>query len=140
MPAGRPSKYLPATVKKITDALSAGNTRRAAAAYGGISETTLGAWIANFRDFREAVKSAEAQAEVGHVANIAQAARNGTWQASAWWLERRYPDAWGKRDRLEVVSTVRQLAREHNLTAEEEADAVAEALRLVQEHQRASGR
>jgi hypothetical protein len=101
-PRGRPSKYTPERVKRITDALAAGNSRRAAAAYGGISDDALGAWVRNFADFAEAVKSAEAQAEVSHVANIAQAARGGSWQASAWWLERRRHQEWGKVDRLEI--------------------------------------
>lgn len=101
-PRGRPSKYTPERVKRITDALSAGNSRRAAAAYGGISEDALGAWVRNFADFADAVKSAEAQAEVSHVANIARAAQGGSWQASAWWLERRRHAEWAKVDRLEI--------------------------------------
>jgi hypothetical protein len=99
---GRPSKYTPERVKRITDALAAGNSRKAAAAYGGITLETLCAWERNFLDFSTAVKSAEAAAEVGHVANIAQAARGGTWQASAWWLERRRHAEWGKVDRIEI--------------------------------------
>jgi hypothetical protein len=101
-PRGRPSKYTPQAVKRIVDALSAGNSRKASSAYGGISEATFGSWLANFRDFREAVKSAEAVAEVAHVANITKAAGDGTWQASAWWLERRRHAEWGKVDRLEI--------------------------------------
>lgn len=98
----RPSKYTPEVVKRIADALAAGNTRRAAAAYGGIGEAAFFSWLHRFSEFSEAVKSAEAQAEVAHVANIAQAAKDGTWQASAWWLERRQHAAWGKVDRVEI--------------------------------------
>jgi hypothetical protein len=101
-PRGRPSKYTPERVKRITAALAAGNSRKAAAAYGGITIETLCAWERQFLDFSTAVKSAEAQAEVSHVANIAQAARGGSWQASAWWLERRRHAEWGKVDRLEI--------------------------------------
>jgi hypothetical protein len=101
-PRGRPSKYTPERVKRITDALAAGNSRKAAAAYGGISDVTFASWCARFLDFFDAVKSAEAQAEVAHVANIAKASRDGSWQASAWWLERRRHAEWGKVDRLEI--------------------------------------
>ena len=101
-PRGRPSKYTPERVKRITDALAAGNSRKAAAAYGGISDDALGAWMRRFADFADAVKSAEASAEVAHVANIAQASRDGSWQASAWWLERRRHAEWAKVDRLEI--------------------------------------
>ena len=39
--AGRPTKYTPATVAKLTDALRGGNTRRASCAAAGIDQTTL---------------------------------------------------------------------------------------------------
>ena len=94
--------YTPETVKRIVDALGAGNTRRASAAYGGISEDTLARWIKRYADFADAVKSAEASAEVSHVARIAQASQAGAWQASAWWLERRRHAEWGRVDRLEI--------------------------------------
>lgn len=98
----RPSKYQPATVKKITDALSAGNTRKASAQYAGIGENTLGDWLRRFRDFRDAVLRAEAAAEVAHVANIARAGQAGSWQASLAWLERRRHADWAKTDRVEI--------------------------------------
>lgn len=123
----RPTKYTPETVKKILDALAAGNTRKASALYAGIGENTLGDWLNRYRDFRDAVENAESRAEVGHVANIAQAARSGNWTASAWWLERRRHQDWGRQDRIEIVNTVRQLAAAEGLTEEETAAAVAEA-------------
>jgi len=98
----RPTKYTPETVKKILDALAAGNTRKASALYAGIGENTLGDWLNRFRDFRDAVENAEARAEVGHVLNIRKAAGDGTWTASAWWLERRRHQDWGKVDRVEI--------------------------------------
>ena len=117
----RPTKYTPETVKRIVDALAAGNTRRAAAAYGGIDEDTLGRWLRRYADFADAVKNAEAQAEVGHVARIAQASAAGTWQASAWWLERRRHADWGKVDRVEVEirRAAEKLADEYGLDATE---------------------
>lgn len=104
----RPSKYTPETVKKILDALAAGNTRKASAQYAGVGENTLGDWLRRYRDFRDAALQAEGQAEVSHVANIMQAARSGSVMASMFWLERRRFSDWGKIDRLEV--TVRAAA------------------------------
>jgi hypothetical protein len=98
----RPLKYTTETVERIIETLAAGNTRQAAAACGGIDLHTFARWVERFASFASAVKSAEAQAEVAHVANIAQAAKGGTWQASAWWLERRQHAAWGKVDRVEI--------------------------------------
>ena len=50
---------------------------------------------------------------------IDNAAIDGTWQAAAWKLERRYPDEWGRRDRLEldVKREAERLAQEHGLDA-----------------------
>ena len=41
----RPTKYTPEAVKRITDALSAGASRRAAADYAGIDQDTLANWM-----------------------------------------------------------------------------------------------
>lgn len=126
----RPSKYSPERVKRITDALASGNTRATSAAYGGISIDTFLAWIRRFNDFSTLVKDAEAKAEVAHVANIAKAAQSGTWQASAWWLERRKPAEWGRVDRLEVEfrAKAEQMAQELGVPVEtiiERAEAIA---------------
>jgi hypothetical protein len=126
----RPTKYTPETVKKILDALAAGNTRKASALYAGIGENTLGDWLNRYRDFRDAVENAEARAEVGHVLNIRQAAQSGTWTASAWWLERRRHQEWGRKDRIEIINSVRELAR---AAGQDEDAAVAEAERFLKE-------
>jgi hypothetical protein len=98
----RPSKLTAETAKKITDALAAGNTRRASAAYGGIDDATFFRWMARYASFATSVTLAEAQAEVAHVANLAQAARAGSITASIFWLERRRGADWGRRDHLEI--------------------------------------
>jgi hypothetical protein len=35
--------------------------------------------------------------------NIDNSAKNGTWQASAWILERKQPKKWGRYDRTEIT-------------------------------------
>ena len=45
----------------------------------------------------EAVVVAAAQAEVDRVDIIDKAAQLGQWTSAAWWLERRFPERWGKR-------------------------------------------
>jgi hypothetical protein len=127
---GRPTKYTPETAKTITDAISAGNTRKASAQYAGICEDTFHVWMRRNSDFRAAVETAEARAEVGHVLNIRTAAINGTWTASAWWLERRRHEDWGRKDRIEIINSVREMARAAG--ADEDA-AVAEAEEYLKE-------
>ena len=87
----------------ICQALRAGNTRHDSAVYGGICETTFYEWLKKadegkepYTEFSEAVKKAEADAIVRNVAIIQKAANDGTWQAAAWFLERRRPDDWGR--------------------------------------------
>lgn len=127
---GRPTKRTPEREQRLLSALRDGNTRQASCAYAGISEHTLARWLERYGDFAEAVKKGEAAAEMRHVATIALAAHDGVWTASAWWLERRRNQQWGKIDRVEV--TVRQqaerLAAELGLDA---AELLAEAERIV---------
>jgi hypothetical protein len=129
---GRPSKYTKERAGRILSALREGNTRSASAALGGIDVGTLVSWERRFSDFSAHVKEAEAAAERMHVGNIKRAAFSGNWQASAWWLERRRPDDWGRKDRLEVVSLVRQMAAEAGLDEDETKAAVAEAEKYLE--------
>jgi hypothetical protein len=127
---GRPTKRTPELESRLLDAIRAGNTVRAACHYAGIGVQTIADWQRRFRDFRDALEKAEADAEVRMVAEISQAARNGTWQAAAWWLERRRPDDYGRRERIEL--TLRQQAQK--LAAElgiDAAELIAEAERIV---------
>ena len=41
-----------------------------------------------FREFRDAVKRAQADAVLSRIEIIQDAGASGTWQAAAWWLER----------------------------------------------------
>ena len=94
--AGRPTKYNKEVVQRITQALRAGNTRRASCAYAGISEDTLAVWLKDIPEFSDAIKKAEGDAEVRNVA-IIQKAADTTWQAAAWWLERKHKAEWSSR-------------------------------------------
>lgn len=47
-------------------------------------------------DFVERMEKAEAEAIDKHLKVIMRAALRGNWYASAWWLERRHPEDWGR--------------------------------------------
>lgn len=110
---GRPSKFTPEVRNRILSAIRNGNTYEASAQYGGISYSLLREWIVQgeqdqageFLEFVEALKKAEAEAEVESVALIRRSAQEGQWQAAAWFLERRKPSEWGRKDRHEVAQT-----------------------------------
>lgn len=120
---GRPSKIDPAVTTRIAQMVAAGNTIETACAFVDISRTTMRAWLkrgrkqrrGQYRDFLTAMERAMAQAELLHVTNITsiargtkaqydaegrevQPARAGQWTASAWFLERRNPKRWGRKD------------------------------------------
>lgn len=88
--------------RTILENLNVGNTRSASAEAAGISRMTFYRWMDENVTFCDAVKKAEATAEVGHVKAVAYAAQKGTWQASAWWLERRRPRNWREIKTLDV--------------------------------------
>ena len=94
---GRPSKYRPDTVAAIIAAVEGGATYRHAAASVGVSERTLHDWQVRHPHFSQALKTAEASACIAAIGTIRRAAEAGTWQAAAWYLERRYPAEYGRR-------------------------------------------
>lgn len=82
-----------------------------------IGESTFYSWLQRgeqdlkegkrtlFVEFLEDLKKAHADAIVRNVLLIQESARNGNWQASAWFLERRLPEVWGKKERVDVESS-----------------------------------
>lgn len=102
----RPSKLDDLTAKRIIDAVGRGLPRDTSAKLARISPSTLYDWLARGRngeepyaEFLERVKAAEAKGEDELVAIVRAAAkdtdeRRGQWQAAAWLLERRRPEAY----------------------------------------------
>lgn len=107
--AGRKLKLTPELIDQVVTAIRLGNYAQTACELVGIGTTTYYRWLetaeksgspAIYREFRDALKQAEAEAEVRTVARIMRAAEDGTWQASAWYLERKHPEKWGKNDKI----------------------------------------
>lgn len=92
----RRSKYTPDVVQRVVQAIDMGATYELSAAYAGISYETFNTWRQTKPEFSEAINAAEGRAAVKWLAKIEQAASDGTWQAAAWKLERRYPHDYGK--------------------------------------------
>lgn len=116
-PGGRPSKLTPSRQARICTAIRKHNVLAHAAAAGGIDYSTFQRWIlageadasGPYREFCAAVKKAQEAFEADQVQVIAKAGKDGSWQASAWLLERRYPDRYGRRDRLDVRAIDREI-------------------------------
>lgn len=83
-------------------ALRVGNTRTAAVHAAEISLETLRRWMDDDAEFRGAIQKAEADAEQRFLAQVAVAAKT-TWQAAAWWLERRRAMDYRQRSGVELT-------------------------------------
>ena len=91
---------------KMVEAIEMGNYAPTAAEYAGIATSTHYNWLklgekgeSPYVEYLEAIKKAEAIAEVRNVGIIQNAAIN-TWTAAAWYLERKHFDKWGRRERV----------------------------------------
>ena len=119
---GRKTLLNPQRLEAITTMLRAGAYVDDSCRAVGISKATFYVWLnrgnvqrerlaagleiepdeAPYLEFLDAVEEADAEGIISHVMNIDNAAKNGTWQASAWILERKQPRKWGRYDRTEI--------------------------------------
>ena len=98
--AGRPRKALDQErVDRVLQGIKLGLPFVHACARAGISQDTFGRWRKQSADFAEEVKKAEAEAIARNVTLIQKAAGR-SWQAAAWWLERRHPQDFARTERL----------------------------------------
>ncbi len=109
------TKLTPEVVVIIVTAIRAGVTLETAAKYGGITRSTLHQWLQDGRYALNAGVTPEEDAHARFVAEVDEAlsefkinaaggilqAGRDQWQALAWLLERRFPDEYGRRQRVE---------------------------------------
>lgn len=89
-------------VDKLLAGLRLGMTRRSAAAHAGMHHSTFYRMLDGDATLTTEVEKAEATAKGTYEAVIAQAA-DKTWQAAAWWLERRHPSEYARQERVEMT-------------------------------------
>ena len=130
----RPTKRTPEVETAILNALRVGNTRTDAALAAGVSRGAIAEWCRRYPAFLSAVEKAEAEARLRFVGIIATAART-RWQAAAWFLERRMPEHWGRRERLEVAVDAKREAERlaGELDGVSVEDLIAEADRIARQ-------
>lgn len=119
---GRTPKLVadPEIINKLVNALRAGNYMEHAADYAGVHVSTVYRWLEKggaelerreqglkpdkafdqLCELSEAVKKAKGEAVVRAMALIQNAASSGTWQASAWFLERTQPSFFGRKTEI----------------------------------------
>lgn len=98
--------------ERLLEGLRFGMTRRAAAAYAGMSRTSFYRMLDTDKGtLGAAIEKAEGEAEAAYTKLVANAAAEPkNWTAAAWWLERRHPDNFGRKDRVEVKVDLRTIA------------------------------
>lgn len=105
----RPTKLTPERQERLTEAIAQGMHYETACQIAGIDYSTLRKWMqrgqdelsGKFSEFFEAVTRAEADAEA-HAVEIWRAAMPNDWRAAQVFLERRYPQRWGRQTRVDL--------------------------------------
>jgi transposase len=107
-------KLTPQLQEQIGNNITLGMPLKFAAEAAGITEQTFYNWLkkgetetkGQFYEFAEHVKACKAKAVQLHLKLITKAATEGTWQASAWILERRFPEEFGRREKIDMKAEV----------------------------------
>lgn len=106
---GRPTKLTPAVAKVLCDATRRGHHLRHAAALAGVHHSVVYDWLARGEaddppdadalhvDFALALRAAEAEAAGKALAEVRTGKSRTRQRGQAWWLERRFPELYGKR-------------------------------------------
>ena len=106
-----------AVIEKARKYIAAGNYAIVVCQYLGISQKTYYEWLKIGNDdieknkntiyskFCNTIKESEAEAEMRNI-TIIQKAASDTWQAAAWYLERKHKDRWSAKQELEHSGNV----------------------------------
>jgi len=125
---GRKSKLTPELQSRLVQSISEGNTIENSCNRCNIHPDTFYSWMQRANDdpanvytaFSTAIKSARAEAEAYHVANIKKAG-DKIWTASAWYLERSNPDKWALRKPAEPTAPAHPIVENEGASASNDA-------------------
>jgi len=108
----RKRKLTKELIKEAYKLVAAGNYDKDVYPILGIDKSTWYRWLSEGetaksglkKEFYDTVKKAEKDAIARNVALIQRAAQEGNWQAAAWWLERKYFEDWGRKDKVDLTA------------------------------------
>jgi hypothetical protein len=130
MPKGRPSALTDAVADRLVELIESGHYNRTAAQGAGIGARSFQRWLARGQEADERLNSGQPideqdercwhlwqriqQAEGRAVSEALAAIRQGwqrdnQWTAAAWYLERKYPGEWGRRQEVQIGPNDRML-------------------------------
>jgi len=90
---GRPRFFDDDKKAQVIKMLESGGSRRMAANFVGCELSTLQKEMQRDPEFSDSLKEAEAKCYGYHVNKIT---KHGSWQASAWFLARKWPEEWAE--------------------------------------------
>ncbi len=96
-------KRSPKKIQALVEAIETGLSIESACKLVGIHRSTFYEWRER-PEISSQIDRALAVAEAALLGSIREAGR-GDWRASAWILERRYPESWSRRDTSRVEAT-----------------------------------
>src|SRR4051812_44369286 len=85
----------PGIVGGVLSAIELGAPMLEAIGYGGIGVTTWYSWLRADPDLDERTRQARARALMARLVKIREA-ESSDWRAAAWWIEKRYPEEFGR--------------------------------------------
>jgi transposase len=139
-PNGRPPAITAEKVDKILQAVRIGVSLEAAAGNAGVPKRTFFDWLARgrepnakkiYRDLADQIEEALASFETTALARITKAGEEH-WQADAWRLERKFPDRYARRTKVESNVTVSAVPFiDMSRLTVEQAETLLELLRLA---------
>ena len=108
---GRPTKFTPKTKGKILNAVRLGLSIAKSCNIAGIDYNTYRNWETRALEYKEPefikffqeCERAKDEREAFHLKQIVDASRDGTWQASAWFLERSLPNQYSLKRTMEIT-------------------------------------
>lgn len=108
---GRPSKLTKSREKTLLESIKIGMPIMESCQLAGISKTTYYNWKEKaeenrkeYVDFLDSLKKAEITAQKNLIKIISL---DKSWQSKAWILERRWPNAWGRKDKVDVGGEIK---------------------------------
>lgn len=90
----------PTVQTELLNNITLGATIKDSCGAAGLSEDTLSRYMKAHEDFADTVKKARHKAKIACVGSIRLAAKDGNWQAAAWFLERSDPETWGRTQKI----------------------------------------
>ena len=98
--------------QRLNQAISVGAYIEDACIFAGISSRQYRRWrelaeqgVEPYATRWVEINKSEANAVVRNLFNIQNASNNGTWQASAWLLERKYPEKYGRKETVNIIDS-----------------------------------